>query len=199
MTVGKVQFPLGSWTEGFNFFRADGQSVPSALCHTGLSNGQLTMWKFTSPEWTSKKNQTENKQDKSLCYSVISEVTSHHVLYLLFIRSRSPGLVYTYKEVIPQGYEYQQVRIVDSHSGSCLPQRPWVQCLSVSLSMWLCDLLLSPQFLLSFQPWPWLKNTYSSKFWCCTSYGTQTNWRSSKGKTTVMVKKLDMTKGWTGS
>lgn len=135
----------------------------------------------------------------SHCDSVISEVTSHHVLYLPFIRSRSPGLVYTHKEVIPQGYEYQQVRIVESHSGSCLPRRPWVQCLSVSLSMWLCDLLLSPQFLLSFQLWPWLKNIYSSKSRCCTSYGTQTNWRSSKGKTTVMVKKLDMTKGWTGS
>lgn len=158
MTIGKIWFLLGSWTEDFSFFQAAGGRLPAALFHTDPSNGRLTTQWVASSEWTSEKNQTENKRDKSLCYNLISEVTSHYFHHILFIRSKSLGPVYTYREVIPQGYEYQGVRITGSQFKSCPPQRPWAQCLSVSLHVMLCDLFLFPQFLLILPLWPWSKN-----------------------------------------
>lgn len=93
MTVGRIQ---SSWAPGLRVsasFRLLNKDRPQLSVHWPLQWAAHTteVCFFRVGKW----EEPENIQAKSSCDNIILEVASHHFCHILFIRSKSPGPIYT--------------------------------------------------------------------------------------------------------
>ena len=94
VVVIPVQFLEGCWTEGFHFWLAVGQRLPSVPCHISLS-----IWHLVSSEQARDKSQREcqnegervSKTEVTVFYSLILQLMSPHFCHSLSVRSKSVG------------------------------------------------------------------------------------------------------------
>lgn len=105
---GRIQFPLGHWTEGLSSLLAVGQRTPLVPCHVGPFIGKLTTWQLVSNR-TSKWG-SNRRQDGDLSHFALSQKW-HPFTFAVFLFKRSEPLdpAHPPGEGLTQGHDYKEV------------------------------------------------------------------------------------------
>lgn len=116
LVVSRIQFLVGCGTEKPDSLIAVGQQPSPVICHLGLSIRRLPTCQLlpSEPVIEGGRERTSRWTPQDFC-NLISEVTSHYLFHILFVRNGSLDPVNPQKEKSLKKHEHQEAGLTKAN------------------------------------------------------------------------------------